>query len=595
MPNTKHDIPDASELFAGIDLGAVRFTDADARKQIEPLLTGESNDRWSVVKHNVSRTVYRRGGTGLEPVPTKTGVLYLKHFHSRSLLHRLQSRIGLSETRCEMRFSNYLSANNVPVPKVLATYNRTGTEWMISEGIEPSVPADKWHADRAISGNTDIHAATIALAELVGRMHACGVLHRDLHCGNVLVRTVDPSASRFDGLVLMDLHRMLRRRKLSRRSRAANLAQLFHDRRLWTTRSQRLRFLRHYLRAAGAEGTLRGWTRLIELFANRHTRRLYAQRDRRIFATNRYFARMSVAGMRTHVILASKRSLPGSETCEHTFTTEDWSKALADPDALFTGDDIKVIKDSASSYIVKRRLRVGLKDIDVYVKRPRRKRTVRWVTDLFRPSRSLRSFYLGHALLGRHIYTALPLAAMEKRRWGFLVDSILITEQVHGLHLNKFLNRYLDSEQTDSSHIEKRRLARQVLRKLGQLLRRLHEERFAHRDLKTSNLLVNWDNHPDHPPEVILVDLDGVNSVRRVTRRQQFRGLMRLNVSLLECPVVNHAGRLRMLLGYLRGPGTGRINFKPYWRLLQNWSTRKIRRQIASRQRRQKVQRRTSS
>jgi tRNA A-37 threonylcarbamoyl transferase component Bud32 len=587
MPNTKHDIPDASELFAGLDIGAVRFTDADARQQIEPLLTDPSGDRWSVVKHNVSRTVYRREASG------STGVLYLKHFHSRSLLHRLQRRIGLSETRCEMRFSSYLSANNVPVPKVLATYNRTGTEWMVSEGIEPSVPADKWHADQSVAGNTDIRAATIALAELVGRMHACGVLHRDLHCGNVLVRTVE-SAGRFDGLVLMDLHRMLRRRRLSRRSRAANLAQLFHDRRLWTTRSQRIRFLRHYLRAAGAEGTLRGWIRLIELFANRHTRRLYAQRDRRIFATNRYFARMSVAGRRTHVILASKRSLPGSETCEHTFTTEDWSKALADPDALFTGDDIKIIKDSASSYIVQRRLRVGQRDIDVYVKRPRRKRAVRWVTDLFRPSRSLRSFYLGHALLGRHIYTALPLAAMEKRRWGFLVDSILITEQVHGLHLNKFLNRYLDGEQTDGSRIEKRRLARQVLRKLGQLLRRLHEERFAHRDLKASNLLVHWDNHPDQAPEVILVDLDGVNSVRRVTRRQQFRGLMRLNVSLLECPVVNHAGRLRMLLGYLRSPGTGRINFKPYWRLLQNWSTRKIRRQITSRQRRQKAQRRTS-
>jgi len=87
------------------------------------------------------------------------------------------------------------------------------------------------------------------------------------------------------------------------------------------------------------------------------------------------------------------------------------------------------------------------------------------------------------------------------------------------------------------------------------------------------------------------VDLDGVRQVRRVTARQEFRGLMRLNVSLLECPVVNHAGRLRMLLGYLRRPGAGRINFKPYWRVLQRWSSKKIRRQIASRQRRQKAQR----
>jgi hypothetical protein len=67
---------------------------------------------------------------------------------------------------------------------------------------------------------------------------------------------------------------------------------------------------------------------------------------------------------------------------------------------------------------------------------------------------------------------------------------------------------------------------------------------------------------------------------------------MRLNVSLLACPTVNQAGRLRMLLGYLRRPGCGRIDFKPYWRVLEEWSQKKIRRQIRSRRKRQKAARR---
>ena len=67
---------------------------------------------------------------------------------------------------------------------------------------------------------------------------------------------------------------------------------------------------------------------------------------------------------------------------------------------------------------------------------------------------------------------------------------------------------------------------------------------------------------------------------------------MRLNVSLLECPAVTHAGRLRMLLGYLRRPGAGRINFKPYWRELERWSARKLRQQIRSRRRKQRAVRR---
>jgi hypothetical protein len=96
----------------------------------------------------------------------------------------------------------------------------------------------------------------------------------------------------------------------------------------------------------------------------------------------------------------------------------------------------------------------------------------------------------------------------------------------------------------------------------------------------------------DGPPEIVLVDLDGLSYVGGVSARRMFQGLMRLNVSLLECPWVNHAGRLRMLLGYLRRPGAGRIDFKPYWRELERWSARKLRRQIAARRKRQKRQRR---
>ncbi len=77
-----------------------------------------------------------------------------------------------------------------------------------------------------------------------------------------------------------------------------------------------------------------------------------------------------------------------------------------------------------------------------------------------------------------------------------------------------------------------------------------------------------------------------------MTVQRKFRGLMRLNVSLLQCPVVNHAGRLRMLLGYLRRPVQGRIHFKPYWRVLEEWSGRKLQQQIHSRRRRQRAVRR---
>jgi len=581
MPSTRPE-----ELLRDLDGPDVHFAAPAARQRVSDAV--RNGCQWSLVKRNVSRTVHRCDAG------TEAGALYLKHFHSPSLLHRLRGRVGLSDARSEMAFSEYLSSHGVPVPRVLAVCCRPEATWLVSEGLEPAVPADQWHGEALARGDeTAIRAATVALAALVGRMHASGVIHRDLHCGNILVRGGDPS-----DLVLMDLHRMTRRRRLNRHGRAANLAQLLHDRRLWTTRSQQLRFLRHYLDAAQAEGTLRGWVRMVEPLAERHSRRLYAQRDRRVFGTNRYFARLSVGGYRAHVILASKRAVPASHASTVTFTADDWQAALADPDALFTGAGVEVVKDSPSSLVVRRRLRVGAEELDVFIKRPRRKKAIRWLFDVFRPSRALRAFGHGHSLLARHIYNALPLVAMEKRRGPLLIDSVLITEAVgDSLHLNRFLARHLGSTASEEPlpQAQRRRLARQVLWQLGRLVRRLHEQGFAHRDLKASNLLVHWPSPEPRAPELILVDLDGLSRVGHVSARQQFRGLMRLNVSLLECPAVNHAGRLRMLVGYLRRPGEGRIDFKSYWRQLQQWSSQKISRQIRSRQRRQRAQRRKSS
>ena len=124
-------------------------------------------------------------------------------------------------------------------------------------------------------------------------------------------------------------------------------------------------------------------------------------------------------------------------------------------------------------------------------------------------------------------------------------------------------------------------------RLLGQVLGRLHDSSLAHRDLKATNMLVLWDGHG--APEVVLVDLDGLRKTRLLTARERFQGLMRLNVSLLECPAVNRAGRLRMLLGYLRRPGSGRIPYKPYWRALERWSAWKLRKQMQDRRKRQKA------
>lgn len=570
-------------------MGKVRFADAQTEAMLRPYLAmlSDPGDGWTIVKQNVSRTVYR--GT------LEDRDVYLKHYHGRSWDHRFRRMLGFSEAKHEFRLAVYLQSRDVPTAAPLAARCDREGEWLLTRAVAPARPCDTWHEEqlrRGEQGEAMIRRGTAALGALIGRMHRAGVVHCDLHCGNVLVRT-DRSAPR---LVLMDLHRAYHRRRLSRRRKAANLAHLFHDRHHFTTRTDRLRFLKHYIIASGSSGSIRGWLYLIEKFARRHTHRQHAQRARRARGLNRYFAPMQLpGGWRGHVVLASKRHMGGSRAARMVFTRAGWLEALGDMDALFSSPDAEVVKDGRYSRIVRRRMRIGAHEVDVFLKR-QRPRFGKLLVDCLRESRPLRAFRLGHALLTRRIATALPLAALEKRRGPFLRDSLLITETVSAPHLYDFMNTRLSvppKGDTPLSVPQQRQLAQEVLWQLGRMLQQLHDNRFSHRDLKATNLRVRWS--PGERPEVVLLDLDGMRNVVCMTARRKLRGLMRLNVSLLQCPVVNHAGRLRMLLGYLRRPGVGRINFKPYWRLLEEWSARKLRQQIRSRRRRQRRRRTTRS
>jgi serine/threonine protein kinase len=121
----------------------------------------------------------------------------------------------------------------------------------------------------------------------------------------------------------------------------------------------------------------------------------------------------------------------------------------------------------------------------------------RWrhrLRDVFRTSRAERAFYYGLQLENVGVNTPRNIAAGIERWLWWPRRAYLITEWVAGAAT---LKERLERD---------RSLTRTQVYKLAELLARLHESGFSHRDLKSSNVLFDANSQP------CLIDLDGVRA-----------------------------------------------------------------------------------
>lgn len=571
----------------GYKSGSIVWADkqtAEALRSCASTFNSPLSAGWNKIKHNPSRTVWQgRLPDGRE--------VFLKQFHSRSTLHNIKARFIKSDAKREFEFSRILEANGIATPKVLAYRSDNLSNWILTESLNPALPLDKWHEQQindGAAGKRRIRLCITMLADLLAKMHAAGIEHQDLHCGNIFLSKHDNQVQ----LAVMDLHRIRLHRVMFRRRRSINLALLMHDRLPSTTRTERLKFLRTYIKSSGVKGTLRGWQWLVEFFWEKHAGRLHRQRDRRVLGRkNLYFTRIKLKDhWKGHVILASKRQMLDSQAAKMEFRIIDWQQLLRQPEKLLVGDDVEVIKESPSVRVVRRMITIGDKQVDVHIKQAKRKKKFNTILDCLRPCRAVNAFKLGHMFLTRRIPTPLPIAALERRVGPFLTDSILITETLPSPNLQRFMTFNLTTQPAKAvKSPEWEKYIYRTMENLGKALQYMHDMGFTHRDLKATNIkiFINKDN----VPEAAFLDLDAVRKEFRVLLRQRYKGLTRVFVALQQCHTLTHTGFMRLLMSYMRRPGSGELYYKPYWRLIERWGEKKLQKQIKSRRKKQKAER----
>jgi tRNA A-37 threonylcarbamoyl transferase component Bud32 len=561
------------------------------RPQWAWVLEGPQSPDWShlraeptaeLVKRNEAREVWRVEVAG-QPV-------YAKLYRAVGWRQRIRALLQGRPHLAEWRTAEYARLRGFPAIEPIAHGSAPGPfgPWaLVTLAIGDAVPLDAYWREiscppRAERDQASANAVIRLTAQLIARAHQEGFRHEDLHAANLMVQRPPADSTEPIRVLFVDLQKGRINKPVSRRGVLRNLAQLNQWFRRHTTRTERLRFAAEYVRhrqqvqASASFGRDLGLTAGGLLLAadrewRHHARRLWAKRDRRIRRDGRYFARVDLgSGWRGHVFLRTKHAVPGSRASQLVFARDQWKQWLAEPLNWVDPRQTKRVKQSRRTTVCRGELPVADGPLPVMIKRVLPRRWKRLLT-IWRDSRNLRTWRKGYALLNRNLPTARPLAVLQRRRWGLLQDSLLITEKLPGaMDLAKALGPLADGGRPNGQWHYKHLLTRRLVR----LLKQMHECGFYHRDLKASNILVVPCRNGDGP-EPWLIDLDGLFHRPFVSRRRQLLCLVRLSVSLEGRAAVTRTDRLRFLQAFLRSPGQPSSDWKLVWRRLARAADRK--------------------
>lgn len=170
-------------------------------------------------------------------------------------------------------------------------------------------------------------------AALFATAHERGIWHRDGHAGNLLMQA---RGGEWDALFSDLLGAAVQRKPCARWMSLQSLAQFDQRMQGCATRTERLRFLREYLRVRGKKSEV-GRTELRRLLREKqsaqrnHAARLAARWDRRLRGDGRYFTAVRLeGGWRGVVVLRLERPHRSAHPSVWDWTRDQWQKVLGD-------------------------------------------------------------------------------------------------------------------------------------------------------------------------------------------------------------------------------------------------------------------------
>ena len=338
-----------------------------------------------------------------------------------------------------------------------------------------------------------------ALARLVADIHSKRIFYRDLHAGNILIRTENDGQHQ---LFLIDLHRAWRPFKLLQWMRMRDLAQLCNS--LIEISSERRLFIKEYLNATGyTKESVESFSNKLEDMALRLEARRIKSRSKRCIVNSTTFEVYKglyeqYFGRRDFGRLASSKVI---EAHAHQMERSQTGIIKQSENSIITthGKNSDLRRAVCVKHYFYRGLKYVLKSMAI-------------------KSRALKSWIAGNGLLVRGISTPLPLALAEKKFGPFIYESFLITEWLPDA---RELNDYI--RLCTSAGLILLVTKYKFIQSLAATIRNLHEKGIYHADLKSTNILVReegpgrWSFH--------FIDLERVKFKKNLTFRERANNL----------------------------------------------------------------------
>jgi tRNA A-37 threonylcarbamoyl transferase component Bud32 len=375
-----------------------------------------------------------------------------------------------------------LQRADVPAPRpsgYLAGFTIDGTKGdaVILEGVEPSVQLDHHLNDLLLRGERAANHHHLA-REVIGIVQKLGQAklgHADLHLGNFLLSSgklylLDGYAVHSGGMRTRDV--MFLGQSVGRFATTADKV------RAWRTFSDAPLPKKNPVRK-------RQWRKQLEASTG----------------DNRSFSRLRLsADTQVHAYKHTKFPRRWSPASQFDIAAEDWQRELPKLLERIDRNELQVLKRSPSGDVLAGELTLGGRNVQVVIKHPKRRRWYRYLNEIGRGGRARRAWFKAWSLVARDIPTAWPLLLMERRRLGYVTDSLIVFERVNGTLL------------ADADFSAMDDLSRQTLfHRLGRTLRLLEQQGLAQYDSKMSN----WIIVPDEKlgPVPLMIDVDGIRKI----------------------------------------------------------------------------------